>query len=135
MPACRSSLIVTTALMFSVMIAVVAFNPVYPDISALSMPMTGFWPIMLGLITVECYSDPTGSRPCLCFRTKVPNRVYPFLMVGVFALIGGGIPYDLLSGALVGVLSEPASPRRRAAWPVPPAALPTLPRPAPPRPQ
>lgn len=88
----------------------------------------GLWPVLMAQITVHVLADPTGSSKFLCFT--LPNRAFPWFLVALFSLLGGGLQVDLLLGVLVGhasayrllVWMEPSA-RRISAWELGPSLV------------
>lgn len=119
---------------------VLAINPLVPMPEYLETGSSGFWPILIGLITLDCWAQPEGSRRLLCFPCQIGNRYFPLAFIALFAVIGGGIPFDLLAGFAVAAISEPAR-ETAAGWqlarclrtprlpapPTPPASLASCP--------
>lgn len=85
---------------------VLAFNPLMPMPDYLQTGSSGFWPILIGLITLDCWAQPEGTRRLLCFPCQIANRYFPLAFIGLFAVIGGGVPFDLLAGFAVAAVSE-----------------------------
>ena len=62
--------------------------------------------MLLSLITIDCMSNPGGSRRLFFLPWNIPNTFYPWAIIGVFALFSMGIPWNLIIGALVGYACE-----------------------------
>lgn len=70
--------------------------------SILMISSQGVWPIMLAFLSIDCATNPDAPRPILCLPVRVPSKFIPFILVGLMALLSGGLPFDLIFGVLFG---------------------------------
>ncbi|KAA0159891.1 hypothetical protein FNF31_00511 [Cafeteria roenbergensis] len=111
MAASVAALTVLAGLAYILFAVVLAFNPLVPMPDYLQTGSSGFWPILIGLITLDCWAQPEGTRRLLCFPCQIANRYFPLAFIGLFAVIGGGVPFDLLAGfAVAAVMSTSRAP-------------------------
>jgi len=63
---------------------------------------SGFWPVLLAVISIECSAAPIDATRRLLGSYDISTRHYPLLLLGLFTLLGGGfhLPYGL--GVAVG---------------------------------
>ena len=50
--------------------------------------MSGGWPLLLCLITIECLSSPDGTRPLPCIPIQVPRDRYPAALLLLLLILG-----------------------------------------------
>ena len=50
--------------------------------------MSGGWPLLLCLITIECLSSPDGTRPLPCIPIQVPRDRYPAALLLLLIILG-----------------------------------------------
>jgi membrane associated rhomboid family serine protease len=101
-----ASLTVFTGLGYVVAALLFAYNPIASTPLYMGTGCSGFWPVLIGLITLDCWENPTGRRKLLCFPCDIPNRWFPVAFIALFALITGGFPLDLTVGFGIGALRE-----------------------------
>jgi membrane associated rhomboid family serine protease len=56
---------------------------------AMKEPSVGFWPVILGLIVLECSLAPGSTRRLFPFNVEVPVKYYPWALLAMFALFFG----------------------------------------------
>ena len=57
---------------------------------AIDMPNnSGFWPVLLAIIAIECSTAPADSVRRLIGAYEIRTRYYPLLLLGLFTLLGG----------------------------------------------
>ena len=50
---------------------------------------SGFWPVLLAIIAIECSTAPSESNRRLFGAYEIRTRYYPLLLLGLFTLFGG----------------------------------------------
>ena len=58
----------------------------------------------MSLITLDCSENPEQTRRLLCFPWNIPNKYFPWIIVGLFCLLSFSIQVDVILAAVVGFL-------------------------------
>lgn len=75
-------------------------------LGALTLPMTGFWPLVMVLLTQRCLAHPTDTAN-LFGLAQIPNKWYPVVLAGLIMLMRGmSIPWSVLAALAVGYGSQ-----------------------------
>lgn len=56
------------------------------------------------LLTLRGLADPEQETPFLCFPVMVRNKWYPWILYGIFCLLGGGLAPEILCAILLAYL-------------------------------
>lgn len=104
----------SAAFLFYIIISSVIINTAYAGVTALLVSVmsspknvfgilssSGLIPFLLFAITASSLSDPAGTTPFCC--TRIPNRIFPFFLVGIFCLVAMAVQVDLLLAVALGV--------------------------------
>lgn len=88
---------------------------------ALLFQAQGFWPILMGLIVIECMDSPESHRRLFFWPTPIPTKLYPVALFAIFSLFTGfkldmaismAVGYFYHKGYLMSFTPQPATVQR-----------------------
>lgn len=90
-------------LVYTAIIAFVAFNPWGNDPHLANSCSGGYWPTIFAFMVLEASENPERPKKFLCLPVEIPAKYYPWLLALLFQLLFmQGLSVDIMAGLCIG---------------------------------